>query len=113
MATKSRPATQADLLTFFGRLPDCSVRARVLEQGGEIVGVAGYFMAGGRAVVFSDLKGDVPNMTIWREAKALMDSLRVPALCIAENGSGPFLERLGWQYVGPSADGEVYEWQHC
>lgn len=109
MRTKSRPATRADILGFYGRIPDKSVRARVLEQDGEILGVAGYYMAGGTAVVFSDMKPGISKMTIWRESVAMMKTIKMPALCHASDGSGPFLERLGWRPVGP--DGEVYEWR--
>tara|TARA_Y100000310_G_scaffold30952_1_gene29368 strand:- start:444 stop:794 length:351 start_codon:yes stop_codon:yes gene_type:complete len=107
---KSRPATRADIAAFFGKTPDQTVRARVLERDGEIVGVAGYWMAGGMAVMFSDARGDIPKLTIWREAKAMMQSMNIPALCIATEGSEPFLERLGWRYLGPSQDGGVYQW---
>ena len=111
MAIKSRPATRADIEGFFGKLPRQSIRARVLEVGGEVVGVAGYYMVNGVAVMFSDKKGDIPKMTIWRESRAMMDKIETPAVCVAEEGAGPFLERLGWQHAGPSSEGEVYTWQ--
>lgn len=109
--SKSRPATRADIYRFFGKIPGQSLRARVLEVDGEIVGVAGYYLMGNVAVMFSDSKGDIPKMTIWRESKAMMDRIKIPAICIAQEGSGRFLKRLGWTYAGPSPDGEVYEWR--
>ena len=108
----SRPATKADIETFFGKAPPFSVRARVLERGGEVVGVAGYYMAGGFAIVFSDIKGKIPSMTIWREAVALLESLKVPAICVAQEGSEKLLERLGWKHASSSENGEVYTWLH-
>lgn len=83
----------------------------MLEIQGEVAGIAGYRINGGHAVVFSDMKADIPMMTIWREAKAMMQSLKIPAVCYAEEGSGPFLERLGWAYIGGTKDGDMYKWQ--
>lgn len=110
ITTKSRPATAGDVEAFFGRSVPHTIRARVLERDGAVVGVAGYYIINGLAVMFSDSKGDISKMTIWRESKAMMDGMKIPAICVSQDGSGPFLERLGWQYVGPSADGEVYKW---
>lgn len=110
--TKSRPATREDIERFFGQMPGRSIRARVLEIDGEIAGVAGYYIVNGVAVMFSDSRGDIPAMTVWRESKAMMDSMKIPAVCVAEENSGPFLKRLGWTYEGPSKDGDVYSWQH-
>ena len=104
---KSRVATRADIHEYYGQLPAKSVRARVLEVDGRIVGVAGYYIEGSCAVVFSDAKEDIPKMTVWREAKAMMQSIRLRGVCTACEGSGPFLERLGWKHMGEG----VYEWQ--
>lgn len=108
---ESRMATQGDILQFFEKLPPQTIRARVLERDGEVVGVAGYFVTGGMAVMFSDKRADIPKMTIWREAVAMMKGMKIPAVCVAESGSGPFLERLGWKRAGTSADGDVYTWR--
>lgn len=108
---RSRPATAADVAGLFDEPVPMTIRARVLEQDGKPVAIAGYFLNGGKAVMFSDVKGAIPKMTIWREAKAMMAGLKLPAICVAECGSGAFLERLGWSLAGNSADGEVYTWQ--
>ena len=107
---RSRLATTADLLTFYGRLPPYSVRARVLEIDGELLGVAGYHITNGMAVMFSDWKEGIPAITVWREAVAMMKEIKMPAICVATDQSGKFLKRLGWQYAGPSDDGDVYSW---
>ena len=109
---KSRPATAADVYAFFGKASPHTVRARVLDIDGEIAAIAGYYISGGVAVVFSDIKLAVPKMTIWREARAMMDGLKLPAVCLADCGSGLFLERLGWSEVGTTKDGDIYKWQH-
>ncbi len=110
---KSRLAVADDFQAFYGKPPPRAVRARVLEQGGRVVGVAGYHIVDGVAVMFSDMSEPIPPITIWRESKAFMASMKIPATCIAESYSGPFLERLGWVHAGHSADGEVYTWQPC
>lgn len=100
----------ADLLAFYGKPPPHSVRARVLEQDGEVIGVAGYYILNGMAVVFSDSNRPIPKMTIWREALAMMATIKIPAVCVANEGSGPFLERLGWVHVTDDETGGVYSW---
>lgn len=101
----------ADFQAFYGKQPPRAVRARVLEQDGKPVGLAGYYVEGGKAVMFSDMNDKIPAMTIWRESKAMMARIKIPAVCVAESNSGPFLERLGWVRVGHSEHGEVYTWQ--
>jgi len=100
-------------MAFFGQLPPLTVRARVLEVDGKLAGIAGYWMAGDQAVVFSDIAEDVtiPKLRIMREGLAFMKELDVPARCLADEGSGAFLTRLGWEHIGTSDEGEVYQWQ--
>ena len=100
------------MLEFYGHPPPRSVRAHVLLEGGVIVGVAGYHIEAGVAVVFSDLRPGVSKIKVWRAARMFMDRLDIPAVCVSQNGSGRFLERLGWKFLGSSGDGEVYAWQH-
>ena len=109
--TKIRPATSADVLAYFGEKAPQTIRANVLDVDGEVLGIAGYYLHGGNAVVFSDNKPDIPKLTIWRQAKALMKSLRLPSVCFATETSGPFLKRLGWQFVEETDAGDMYKWQ--
>lgn len=104
-----RPATADVLRRFYGVSVPKSLRAWALWQDDEPVGVAGYHITNGKAVVFSDVKDGLPKMTIWRGAKLFMDMLNLPAVCIATDTSGPMLKRLGWHHVGASEVGEVYE----
>lgn len=111
MKITTRPATAGDVLAFFGKKAPQTIRAHVMERDGEVLGIGGYYLAGGTVVVFSDLKDGVPKLRVWREALAMMDRLKFPAICMATENSGRFLRRLGWQYVGPSDEGDVYQWQ--
>ena len=88
-----------------------SVRARVIEQDGEVVAVAGYYRAGAVMAMFSDVKVQLPKMTIWREAKAMMEGFNLPAYCLAANSSAAkFLQRLGWTHYATTDEGEFYVW---
>jgi len=106
----TRPATAEDVMGLYGKMPPRSVRAWVMEKDGVVVGIAGYFLSGGRAVMFSDMNAPIPAMAIWRASVALMKSMQVPAICVGTEKSAPFLKRLGWVYVGNSSDGMVFEW---
>lgn len=109
---KSRPATAADFRQFFGRLPETTVRARAIEIDGEVVGIGGYYVLGEQAVMFSDHKpGAIPKITIWREVKAFMDTIEMPAICRCTKGSERFLQRLGWVLAEHTDDGDLYRWQ--
>ena len=102
---KSRPATQADIKALYGNVP-VTMRARVLDVDGEVAAILGYHLTGGAVVVFSEIRKPIPKMAVWREAKKFMSELKIPAICVAENGSGPLLKRLGWV----TEDEEVFTW---
>lgn len=97
--TTTRPANASDILGFFGKGAPRTIRARALDVGGEVVGIAGYYVSDGVAVVFSDIRKGIPKMTIWREALSLMNSLKLPAVCEGSPESARFLKRLGWSQV--------------
>lgn len=98
--TTIRPATRSDIMAFYGRLPEGSARAWVLDIGGKVSGVAGYRVAGDVLLVFSDVAEGVPKMTIWRKAREFMASLTRLTYCEGSEQSGPFLKRLGWEPIG-------------
>lgn len=89
-----------------------SVRAWAWDVDGEVAAVAGYYLSNGQAVVFSDMIATAPKIRVWREAKAFMDLLKLPAVCRASTGSEQFLERLGWIHMQSTDDGEVYRWPY-
>lgn len=102
----TRDAVAGDILSFYGRTAPQTLRARVLERDGEVIGIAGYYVLNGHALVFSDNREGIPKMTIWREAVKFMADLKLPAICLASEDSGAFLKRLGWRHV----EGETYQW---
>lgn len=95
----------ADIVALFGESP-VTVRARVIETDGEVAGIAGYYLSGGVAVFFSEIRKPIPKMTIWRESLRFMKDVKMPAVCFSEDGSGAFLKRLGWT----ECDGE-FQWR--
>lgn len=99
------------MAAFFPADPPKSARAWVAELDGRVIAVAGYYIDGGAAVVFSDMKDEMYDfpVTIVREARAFMARLPVPAACSASprvRGAGRFLRRLGWQHLR----GNVFVW---
>lgn len=65
-------------------------------------------------MVWSDIRegAEVPKVTIYRAAKALMEKLGdTPAICFTTPASASFLERLGWVYDRTEDEGEVYLWR--
>ncbi len=107
-----RAARRADIEAFFGQSVPVSVRARVMERDGDIVALCGYYIAGGQAAVFSDIKDKaLPKLAVWREAVRFMKTIKVPAYCIADDGSAPFLERLGWKWAGDTNEGGLFQWE--
>lgn len=92
-----------------------TLRAKVALIDGVPVGLAGYYMVGDVAFVVSTMTDAIKDkpMLIWREAKAFMAALKVPAQCVADPdipGAGKFLRRLGWQSVGLRNGTEVFQW---
>ena len=100
---------------FYGHDLPFSARAWVAEVDGEVIGIAGYYLRGGAALVFSDMREAMKAypVTIMREARRLMARIKVPAVCIADPdlpGSGRFLERLGWRFDRRTEEGDQYTW---
>lgn len=110
--SKSREATRRDVIDFFGKLPPSTIRARVLERDGEVIGIAGYWVDNGVAVVFSDYdrEAGITPARMWKEAVVYMRNLKMPARCLATPGSEKFLTRLGWVHTETTESGEMFEW---
>lgn len=95
-----------------------TVRAWVAELDGEPIGIAGYYLIAGRAMVFSDMRDEMKRfpVLIMKLAIEFMGSIQstgLPLVCTASTkipNAEKFLQRLGWLHVGPSEAGEVYTW---
>ena len=123
MTSRTKPetrwATADDLRRFYaGRQIPVTLRARVAEFNGEIVGMIGWYRRGEQAFVVSEVRGEMRRFPrlILQEARAMLDSLKLPGLCMAdpkEPGARRLLEWLGWRYLMTTDEGEAYIWQHC
>lgn len=105
-----RPASLKDIESFFGRKPDRTVKALVVEKDGELACIAGVTFGQGYVEAFSDMRvKDVPKKTIWRYAKmlkAMIAELNLP--CIAITSNPKFLEQLGFEPLGEFSGKQAY-----
>lgn len=111
MRTEAEPATRADIEEFLGESLPMTVRAWAWRVDGEVMAVAGYYMHGMTAVVFSELKPGAPKLAIWRESRKFMEKIKLPAICGTTPESRPFLERLGWKFSHMDGEKEVLTWK--
>lgn len=102
---KHRYATREDVAQWFeGRVPS-TMRALVLEDGGEVIAIAGLATEGGITQAFSDVKPAARQhpMALGRMAVAFGDMLNavagtVVALCNADEPTSPgLLKHLGFK----------------
>lgn len=81
-----------------------TVRAIAALRDGEVAGVSGYLVDGGRAVVFSRIIGKLPPKTIMRAARmtlAMAEESGLPIVAMPDPdipGSKRFLSRLGFRF---------------
>ena len=115
----SRPATIEDIKSFYNieTLP-YSIKALVFFLDGELSGIGGVRFQHGHYVVFSDILENVkvPRATILRCAHMIMDmakqthkelyAVKHESLVSAKR----LLQSLGFNYLKPSEDGDVYLW---
>lgn len=115
-----KPITKADIYEFYGRgLPNtCRGWSVYVDQ--ELAAICGVTIGKGIVVAFSEIKKDVqvPNITIWRTAKKVMERISglgfstVYAVAQPHLSTAPsFLARLGFQHQESSVRGEVFKWQ--
>lgn len=118
-----RPITSDDVLAFWGRFPDQTIRGYAVDYEGELACIAGVTVERRYAVVFSEIKEGInaPKVIIWRATNEIINKLKqlhITLVAVASAdipGSDKFLERLGFTYAG-EYDGEKYyglkTWQH-
>lgn len=114
-------ATASDVLRFYGERPPQTLRAIIIVQDGEPVGIIGLASENGFGKMFSEykpfLKGKLRCMMILRAIKLAMsfaERCPMPVVAIAqpdEPHSPQLLERLGFEFYQPSDEGDVYLWR--
>lgn len=73
-----RRATAEDLTTFWGHPPKHTMKAHVIDHGGDVIAVGGIYYLDGGVVAFSDMKDEAAKhpKQIMRCARAVMDDLK-------------------------------------
>ncbi len=97
-----RPATRADFEVFYGELPSQTVKAWVAVEDGKPIGIGGYYLAGGMAVVFTDHK-DMNKRDMVRGARALMVELKKLGMDVVAGSDLPnatALKHFGFEPFG-------------
>ena len=114
-----RRSTIEDIKHFFGHRHKNSMRAYTAVLDGEPVGVAGIYYDGVRIIAFSIANEEARKkykFAVYKMAKKVVDILQernIIAYAIADpeiEGSDKLLRHLGFNYVGPCKEGEVYQW---
>lgn len=117
-----RPATEEDLVKFYGQVPRTSVMAWIALWRGRVVCVAGIAFEQFGNVAFSDVlpEVDAPTITIWRAAKQMFDAMRAKGfpLIVAANRhkdkSDKFLQSVGFEIVREDPEGNIlYALKKC
>lgn len=114
-----RYATRQDWINFFGKPPDHSVRALVGVVDGEILGIAGLEYAGEQMTAFScyrpeSKKYPLSTMKMGKRLVKMIENYGKNVLALADKDeptAPDFLERLGFVFVGNTAEGRVYKWR--
>ncbi len=97
-----RPATRADFEAFYRELPSQTVKAWVAMEDDKPVGIGGYYLSGGVAVVFTD-HGDMSKRDMIRGARALMVELKKLGMDVIAGSDFPnatMLKHFGFEPFG-------------
>lgn len=110
-----RSATQADIKAFYGNSPH-TMYALVMEDDGELAGIAGIAVEKTRMVALSEMRRKLPAKAIWRGVLAfrkLLNNFDGPILAMRGKeycNSDKFLERVGFVHLRDITEGEIYLW---
>lgn len=97
-----RDATAADLRAFYGEVKRC--RAIVAVRDGQVIGVGGYRVHNGQAVLFSDVRDEAIRrypVTLVRLGRALVNEASAKGIRLASvvqpavPRARAFLQRIG------------------
>lgn len=102
-----RYATQADVLAYYGELPDQTIRAIIVLLDDVPSGIVGLDLRTDRAIAFSEQKPELEphmkSMTVLRAIKRAQRMFRespVPVI-VVNTSNPPLLERLGFTEIEP------------
>ena len=108
---EARPATAADIRSFYGDDWPTTMRAMVVLMDGKLAGIAGIVREGPGYKLFSDsipeLEPHLRSMTVLRAVKKVLEfteSSRLPVAAVSDNPD--LLERIGFKHFG----GDEYLW---
>ncbi len=112
-----RPATEADLCEWYGRLPGYSIKAWVLEVDGEVMGIGGLAYHRGRPNhLFTEWKPGLKRfpVSMIKAMRRGLEQLRgAPALARIQKDE-PQAERIsrmmGLTPAGADQEGKLYRW---
>ena len=117
MSVEVGPATESDYVALYGHRPPYSMQGYTGRQGGEPVAMAGLYLAQGKQVMFLQTKGRVSPRLVVLLGRAALDLARARGTRIfalrdeAQPTADGLLRHFGFQPVGMTTDGEVYQWQ--
>lgn len=104
-----RPTSYADIISFYGKPSDKTIKAFTVTKDGEIACIAGVTVEP-QPTAFSDVKDvGASKFAIYRTAKLLaakLMALGIPATATTSNGK--FLASLGLSYAGEIEDKHIY-----
>jgi hypothetical protein len=111
-----RTADQADLVDFYGKRPDFSIKAIIFFLDDKPAAIGGWKIEGGNYAVFSEIKDDVKveKSTIFRCARLVLDFISEKGCPMYASTHNPrFLERLGFTKLETVTNSEeFYVWQN-
>lgn len=111
------PAKYEHFVEFYGHGPKQTCRAWTVKYDGEIAAIAGVTINRKSVVLFSDINSerDYPKTAIYKVGCYIVEHVSrmgLPVMAVGSEKSRPFLEALGFYYLGKYQDQELYRlWQ--
>lgn len=109
--------TIEDYVAMYGAKPPYPARIWVSKENDVVTGMFGYYQTKDMLVAFCRVADGVTSAkkiftTAVRGMRVLTET-RLPLFAIADSDmatSQNFLERLGFEHIAQSANGEIYKW---
>lgn len=113
-----RPAVKDDFDIMYSRMPEHASQSWSVDFNGKLVAMAGVIYTPCNNLVFSDIINpeEHSNIRIWKQTIKVFEKIKelnkdLLAVCTGDfENSGPFLERLGFEYSGDCEGKETYRW---